>query len=119
MLSLPPTQGLTLAARLSLNQCKLLFCLEHTGLLFDIHERPNVLNTAAGAAQQPAKKGAGTKMLDDLKKKGKPVTPKLEEMALWLDSMDTSMVDDGQVRLRIERPWHSCPSVKLSLNLAT
>ena len=54
---------------------------------------------AAGAAQQPApkKKGAGTKMLDDMRKKGKPITPKLEEMALWLDSMDTSTLDDGQV----------------------
>ena len=53
----------------------------------------------AGAAQQaaPKKKGAGTKMLDDMRKKGKPITPKLEEMALWLDSMDTSTLDDGQV----------------------
>lgn len=36
-------------------------------------------------------------MLDDLRKKGKPVTPKLEEMALWLDGLDTSTLDDGQV----------------------
>ena len=36
-------------------------------------------------------------MLDDMKKKGKPVTPKVEEMALWLDSLDTSSLDDGQV----------------------
>ena len=50
-----------------------------------------------GASQKQKKKGAGTKMLDDLKKKGKPVTPKLEEMALWLDSLDTSTMDDGQV----------------------
>lgn len=42
------------------------------------------------------KKGAGTKMLDDLRKKGKPITPKLEEMALWLDGLDTSTLDDGQ-----------------------
>ncbi len=60
--------------------------------------RNNVIRGSAGAAQLPAKKkGAGTKMLDDLKKKGKPVTPKLEEMALWLDSLDTSTLDDGQV----------------------
>ena len=53
---------------------------------------------SAGAAQVPTKKkGAGTKMLDDLRKKGKPVTPKLEEMALWLDGLDTSTLDDGQV----------------------
>ena len=52
---------------------------------------------ATGAGQKQKKKGAGTKMLDDLKKKGKPVTPKLEEMALWLDSLDTSTLDDGQV----------------------
>ena len=54
---------------------------------------------SAGTAQQqaPKKKGAGTKMLDDMKKKGKPVTPKVEEMALWLDSLDTSSLDDGQV----------------------
>ena len=52
----------------------------------------------AGAAQTIAKKkGAGTKMLDDMRKKGKPITPKLEEMALWLDSLDTSTLDDGQV----------------------
>ena len=50
-----------------------------------------------GAGQKSKKKGAGTKMLDDLKKKGKPVTPKLEEMALWLDSLDTTTLDDGQV----------------------
>ena len=43
------------------------------------------------------KKGAGTKMLDDMRKKGKPITPKLEEMALWLDGLDTSTLDDGQV----------------------
>lgn len=55
--------------------------------------------SSAGTAQQqpPKKKGAGTKMLDDMKKKGKPVTPKVEEMALWLDSLDTSSLDDGQV----------------------
>ena len=53
---------------------------------------------SAGAAQVPVKKkGAGTKMLDDMRKKGKPVTPKLEEMALWLDGLDTSTLDDGQV----------------------
>ena len=40
-------------------------------------------------------------MLDDLKKKGKPVTPKREEMALWLDSLDTSTLDDGQVTQNI------------------
>lgn len=52
----------------------------------------------AGAAQVPMKKkGAGTKMLDDMRKKGKPITPKLEEMALWLDGLDTSTLDDGQV----------------------
>ena len=54
----------------------------------------------AGTAQVPKKKkGAGTKMLDDMRKKGKPITPKLEEMALWLDGLDTSTLDDGQVRL--------------------
>ena len=31
---------------------------------------------------------AGTKMLEDLKKKGKVVTPKMEEMAKWMDSLD-------------------------------
>ncbi len=54
-----------------------------------------------GAGQKSKKKGAGTKMLDDLKKKGKPVTPKLEEMALWLDSLDTSTLDDGQVSQKV------------------
>ena len=56
--------------------------------------------SASGPVQPPSKKkGAGTKMLDDMRKKGKPITPKLEEMALWLDSMDTSTLDDGQVTL--------------------
>ena len=31
---------------------------------------------------------AGTKMLEDLRKKGKVVTPKMEEMAKWMDSLD-------------------------------
>lgn len=54
----------------------------------------------AGSSAQPAKKkGPGTKMLDDMRKKGKPVTPKVEEMALWLDSLDTSTLDDGQVSI--------------------
>lgn len=39
-------------------------------------------------------------MLDDMRKKGKPITPKVEEMALWLDSLDTSSLDDGQVRVQ-------------------
>ena len=57
-----------------------------------------LLYLTAGAAQTTAKKkGAGTKMLDDMRRKGKPITPKLEEMALWLDSLDTSTLDDGQV----------------------
>lgn len=55
--------------------------------------------SATGPGQKSKKKGAGTKMLDDLKKKGKPVTPKLEEMALWLDSLDTTTLDDGQVAM--------------------
>lgn len=46
-------------------------------------------------------------MLDDLKKKGKPVTPKLEEMALWLDSLDTTTLDDGQASPDLVLPSHS------------
>ena len=93
-------------------------CSDHSGLhlhlslqnaLLDNTEMPEVAITfskdsrfltllyTTGAGQKSKKKGAGTKMLDDLKKKGKPVTPKLEEMALWLDSLDTSTLDDGQV----------------------
>lgn len=75
----------------------------------------------AGAAQLPAKKkGAGTKMLDDMRKKGKPVTPKLEEMALWLDSIDTSSLDDGQVsqlpsRLYQRPAWLLCEYIIVSV----
>eukprot|EP00891_Asterochloris_glomerata_P000411 jgi/Astpho2/411/Aster-03461 len=39
-----------------------------------------------GAPKGPQK--PGTKMLEDLKKKGKVVTPKMEEMAKWMDSLD-------------------------------
>ena len=46
-------------------------------------------------------------MLDDMRKKGKPVTPKVEEMALWLDSLDTSSLDDGQVS-RLHTPAQTC-----------
>ena len=46
-------------------------------------------------------------MLDDMRKKGKPVTPKVEEMALWLDSLDTSSLDDGQVS-RPHTPAQTC-----------
>ncbi len=37
---------------------------------------------------RPETLAAGTKMLEDLKKKGKVVTPKMEEMAKWMDSLD-------------------------------
>lgn len=50
-------------------------------------------------------------MIDDLRKKGKPVTPKVEEMALWLDSLDTSSLDDGQVGMPVPSKYCSplCP----------
>lgn len=71
-----------------------------------------------GAAQLPVKKkGAGTKMLDDLRKKGKPVTPKLEEMALWLDGLDTSTLDDGQVSSSLFLPSSFPPSFPPFLSL--
>ncbi|KAK9819655.1 hypothetical protein WJX72_000825 [[Myrmecia] bisecta] len=54
---------------------------------------------AAGPAGRgrtsPAKAGTGSKMLEELRKSGKPVTPKMEEMATWLDSLDKG--DDGTV----------------------
>lgn len=37
-------------------------------------------------------------MLDEVRKKGKPVTAKMEEMAVWLDNLDVGDAD-GQVSL--------------------
>ena len=62
------------------------------------------------------KKGAGTKMLDDLRKKGKPITPKLEEMALWLDGLDTSTLDDGQVSFFSAHTYIPCIDCMQRLN---
>ena len=71
--------------------------MPEVAMTFSKDDKCLTLLHTTGAGQKSKKKGAGTKMLDDLKKKGKPVTPKLEEMALWLDSLDTSTMDDGQV----------------------
>lgn len=38
-------------------------------------------------------------MLDEMRKKGKPIDPKMEKMAAWLDSLARDAGDMGDVRL--------------------
>lgn len=50
------------------------------------------------AAGAPVKPGSGTRMLDNMRKKGQPITPQLQEMANWLDSLETNAGGmDGEV----------------------
>jgi len=35
----------------------------------------------------------GEKMLDDMRKAGRPITPAMEQMAAWLDSMNKDTGD--------------------------
>lgn len=50
------------------------------------------------AARAPSKPGSGTRMLDNMRKKGQPITPQLQEMANWLDSLESGAGGaDGEV----------------------
>ena len=53
----------------------------------------------AAKASEPPAPGPGAKMLADMRKKGKPVDPKMEKMAAWLDNLahDASAGDLGDV----------------------
>ena len=57
--------------------------------------------------------GAGTRMLEGVRKRGQPVTPKLQEMADWLDSLEADAGGaDGGVRgtpTNPSRPQHISP----------
>ena len=46
-------------------------------------------------AAAPKKGGSGTRMIEGMKKKGQPVTPKLQEMADWLDSLESGADSAG------------------------
>lgn len=57
--------------------------------------RQNGEAAAAGGSAGPNKavskrKGAGTKMLEGARKKGQKITPKLQQMADWMDSLETT-----------------------------
>ena len=39
---------------------------------------------------------SGTRMLEELKKKGKPISPKMQQMADWLDSLEAGQEGGGQ-----------------------
>lgn len=46
----------------------------------------------------PVKVGAGTRMLENLRKKGQPVTKELQDMADWLDGLEAS-ANEAEVRM--------------------
>ena len=50
----------------------------------------------SGVVDKAKKKaGTGTRMVEDMKKKGKPVTPKMQEMADWLDGLEANANSGG------------------------
>ncbi len=58
-----------------------------------------------GADQPPKKAGAGTKMLEGMKQKGQPITPKMQEMADWLDGLEAGADGaGGEVRICVLDP---------------
>ena len=50
---------------------------------------------AAASSTKPAASGPGTKMLEEMRKKGKPIDPKMEQMAAWLDKLNAETGDMG------------------------
>lgn len=46
-------------------------------------------------ANKPAVLGPGAKMIEDMRKKGKPIDPKMEQMAAWLDNLAKDAGGDG------------------------
>ena len=51
-----------------------------------------------GPGRGQAKQGPGAKMLDRMRQQNKPVTPQMEQLAAWMDGMDTEGAD-GMVRM--------------------
>lgn len=47
------------------------------------------------AASKPAVLGPGAKMIEDMRKKGKPIDPKMEQMAAWLDNLAKDAGGEG------------------------
>jgi len=56
-------------------------------------QRPAKGGGPSGGAVAPAKMTKGEKMLDDMRKAGRPITPAMEQMAAWLDSMNKDTGD--------------------------
>ena len=67
--------------------------------------------STSGGALVPAKDGkggagkkgggsgkvpSGTRMLEEMRKKGKPISPKMQQMADWLDSLEAGQAAGGQ-----------------------
>ena len=48
-----------------------------------------------GQAAKPAIMGPGAKMIEDMRKKGKPIDPKMEQMAAWLDNLAKDAGGEG------------------------
>lgn len=51
-----------------------------------------------GPGRGQAKQGPGAKMLERMRQQNKPVTPQMEQLAAWMDGMDTEGAD-GMVRM--------------------
>jgi hypothetical protein len=87
--------------------------------------RQNGEAAAAGGSAGPNKavskrKGAGTKMLEGARKKGQKITPKLQQMADWMDSLETTdaAANDGvgylsQIMHHFSRLEHAIFSILL------
>lgn len=63
-----------------------------------------------GGAARGGRGGAGTRMLEGVRKRGQPVTPKLQEMADWLDSLeaDAGGGDGGVCATLLLNPAVTC-----------
>lgn len=48
-----------------------------------------------GQPNKPAVLGPGAKMIEDMRKKGKPIDPKMEQMAAWLDNLAVDAGGEG------------------------
>jgi hypothetical protein len=58
--------------------------------------------------------GPGAKMLEEMRKKGKPVDPKMEQMANWLDGLakDGGATDMGEVPPSLNSAWSPYSAIK-------
>lgn len=52
-------------------------------------------NSKQGQAAKPPVLGPGAKMLEEMRKKGKPIDPKMERMANWMDSFAKDAAGEG------------------------